>query len=102
MRCLIGVVLASVIAVVHAHFSVSYPAPRGPFVASNEVNFCGIVSPLSILRIHHFMPFLLDSYTNAVDNRTVYPMSNGVVTLESEHPNWNSQYSILLQYLNIQ
>jgi hypothetical protein len=30
----------------------------------------------------------LDGYTDAVNNRTVFPLSNGVINLNSEHPLW--------------
>ena len=29
-----------------------------------------------------------DGYTNAVNNRTVFPLTGGVVQLNSEHPKW--------------
>jgi len=33
-------------------------------------------------------PSFCDGYTNAVSNRTVFPLSSGVITLNSEHPQW--------------
>lgn len=31
---------------------------------------------------------ILDGYTNAVSNRTTFPLSNGVISMNSEHPQW--------------
>ncbi|KAI6005082.1 hypothetical protein F5J12DRAFT_124376 [Pisolithus orientalis] len=55
--------------VVNAHFQLQYPIPRGPFVEDQEPTFC-------------------DGYTDAVSNRTVFPLANGVINLNSEHPQW--------------
>ncbi|KIM84564.1 hypothetical protein PILCRDRAFT_818139 [Piloderma croceum F 1598] len=52
-----------------AHFQMQYPAPRGPFVEDNEPSFC-------------------DGYTDAVSNRTTFPLTNGVIKMNSEHPTW--------------
>ncbi|KAF8845410.1 hypothetical protein BDN67DRAFT_919949 [Paxillus ammoniavirescens] len=52
-----------------AHFQLQYPSPRGVFVEDQEPTFC-------------------DGYNNAVTNRTVFPLSNGVINLNSEHPTW--------------
>lgn len=30
----------------------------------------------------------LDGYTEAVSNRTTFPLSNGIISLNSEHPLW--------------
>ncbi|TEB39303.1 hypothetical protein FA13DRAFT_465677 [Coprinellus micaceus] len=49
-----------------AHFRLNYPEPRGVFVAANEVNFCG-------------------GYVNAVSNRSTYPLSGGVFTINTGH-----------------
>ncbi|KAI6045126.1 hypothetical protein EDC04DRAFT_201515 [Pisolithus marmoratus] len=56
-------------AVANAHFQLLYPAPRGPFVGAQEPMFCG-------------------GYPNPVDNRTVFPLSNGVINLNSTHESW--------------
>jgi len=55
--------------VASAHFQMQFPEPRGVFVEDNEPTFC-------------------DGYTNAVSNRTTFPLSNGVIVLNSEHPVW--------------
>ncbi|KAF9229662.1 hypothetical protein BS17DRAFT_33107 [Gyrodon lividus] len=55
--------------VANAHFQLQYPSPRGVFVEDQEPTFC-------------------DGYTDAVANRTVFPLSNGVINLNSEHPTW--------------
>ncbi|KAH9049458.1 hypothetical protein EDB84DRAFT_1036465 [Lactarius hengduanensis] len=70
MRFSTFALLTSVTTVVNAHFQVSYPLPRGPFVEDDEVNFC-------------------DNYVHAVSNRSEFPLSGGYVTLNSEHPNWS-------------
>ncbi|KAG2116958.1 hypothetical protein DEU56DRAFT_718277, partial [Suillus clintonianus] len=54
-----------------AHFQLQYPIPRGPFVQDSEPTFC-------------------DGYTDAVNNRTVFPLSNGIINMNSEHPLWTA------------
>jgi len=81
MRFVTLALLSSAIAVVNAHFP-----PRGPFNAANEVNFCGNVVGLLSLQV---LKFAADSYVNAVPNRTEFPLSSGILTLHSGHPNWN-------------
>lgn len=78
--------LTSAITAVNAHFQLAYPAPRGPFNAKNEVNFCGNVARPSPIRV---VTFAADNFVDAVDNRTEFPISGGYVTLRSGHPNWN-------------
>lgn len=39
--------LGGLISAVSAHFHLEYPGPRGPFVAANEVNFCGRILEMS-------------------------------------------------------
>ncbi|KAG5650442.1 hypothetical protein H0H81_012266 [Sphagnurus paluster] len=56
---------------VQAHFRLLYPAPRGEFVADNEPNFCG-------------------GYTEAVSNRTTFPLSGGFFTIKSGHGDWTA------------
>ncbi|KAI6007936.1 hypothetical protein EDC04DRAFT_925358 [Pisolithus marmoratus] len=58
-------------AVANAHFQLQYPAPRGPFNVDQEPTFC-------------------DGYTDAVSDRTVFPLANGVINLNSEHPQWTA------------
>ncbi|KAF7789860.1 hypothetical protein EIP86_000808 [Pleurotus ostreatoroseus] len=64
------VVLSGLCAVVSAHFQLQYPPPRGVFVEKDEVTFC-------------------DNYATAVDNRTTFPLNNGFISLNSEHPLWD-------------
>ncbi|KAG1889385.1 hypothetical protein F4604DRAFT_1712116 [Suillus subluteus] len=59
-------------AAVQAHFQMQYPIPRGPFVEDSEPTFC-------------------DGYTNAVNNRTIFPLSNGIINMNSEHPLWTAE-----------
>ncbi|KAI9445440.1 hypothetical protein H4582DRAFT_921480 [Lactarius indigo] len=75
MRFATFALLAGMITVVNAHFQVSYPPPRGLFVAANEDNFC-------------------DNYVHAVSNRSEFPLSGGYVTLRAGHPNWS--FAVLL------
>ncbi|KAK7692770.1 hypothetical protein QCA50_004403 [Cerrena zonata] len=56
-------------AVASAHFHLQFPPPRGLFVEDQEPTFC-------------------DGYTTSVDNRTQFPLNNGVVSITSEHPKW--------------
>ncbi|KIK02305.1 hypothetical protein K443DRAFT_131894 [Laccaria amethystina LaAM-08-1] len=58
--------------VARAHFRLLFPEPRGVFVADQEPNYCG-------------------GYTNAVPNRTVYPLSGGFFSIKSGHPSWTVQ-----------
>lgn len=44
----------------------------------------------------------LDSYTNAVDNRTVFPLGQGFITLNSEHPKWSGKLLQVNVFLYIQ
>ncbi|KAG1777434.1 hypothetical protein EV702DRAFT_1103276 [Suillus placidus] len=64
----VAVVLSTV---VQAHFQMQYPIPRGPFVQDSEPTFC-------------------DGYTDAVNNRTLFPLSNGIINMNSEHPSWTA------------
>ncbi|KAG0697167.1 hypothetical protein DFH29DRAFT_947627 [Suillus ampliporus] len=67
-----SIVVAAVLSTaVQAHFQLQYPIPRGPFVQDSEPTFC-------------------DGYTNAVSNRTVFPLSNGIINMNSEHPLWTA------------
>ncbi|KAI0343899.1 hypothetical protein BDW22DRAFT_1355118 [Trametopsis cervina] len=52
-----------------AHFQLQFPPPRGPFVASNEPNYC-------------------DGYVSTTDNRTNFPLDGGFYSLHSGHPSW--------------
>ncbi|KAK0456298.1 hypothetical protein EV421DRAFT_45283 [Armillaria borealis] len=52
--------------VTRAHFRLLYPPPRGVFVSDNEPNFCG-------------------GYTNAVSNRSQFPLSGGFFSLSTGH-----------------
>jgi hypothetical protein len=36
----------------------------------------------------------LDGYTDAVSNRTAFPLANGVISLNSEHPTWTGEYRL--------
>ncbi|KAG6902819.1 hypothetical protein C0995_011306 [Termitomyces sp. Mi166 len=56
---------------VDAHFRLLYPEPRGPFVADQEPNFCG-------------------GYTDAVANRSTFPLSGGFFSIKTGHPDWTS------------
>ncbi|KXN84784.1 hypothetical protein AN958_12078 [Leucoagaricus sp. SymC.cos] len=66
--------LASTV-VVNAHFQMQFPAPRGPFVEDDEPNFC-------------------DGFTNATTNRTQFPLSGGIVEINSEHSSWSAAFYI--------
>lgn len=82
------VVLSALCAVASAHFQLQYPAPRGVFVEKDETTFCGTY----LLRTSVYSPLnlcSLDNYPNAVDNRTLFPLSGGTISLNSEHPIWS-------------
>ena len=59
---------------------------------ANEVNFCGELAIIHWKKIRTYQTFFfLDSYTDAVDNRTSFPLDNGFITLTSEHPQWTGK-----------
>ncbi|KAJ8508084.1 hypothetical protein ONZ45_g9602 [Pleurotus djamor] len=62
----LALVAASLAGVANAHFRLLYPEPRGPFVSDQNPNFCG-------------------GYTNAVSNRSSFPLSGGVFTIRAGH-----------------
>ncbi|KAG1871175.1 hypothetical protein C8R48DRAFT_697999 [Suillus tomentosus] len=66
---------AILVTAVQAHFQMQYPIPRGPFVEDSEPTFC-------------------DGYNDAVNNRTVFPFSNGIINMNSEHPLWTAEVLI--------
>ncbi|KAK7058261.1 hypothetical protein VNI00_001892 [Paramarasmius palmivorus] len=63
--------LASFVGVAQAHFRLLFPEPRGQFVADKEPEFCG-------------------GYTNAVSNRSEFPLTGGYFTIRSGHPQWTA------------
>jgi len=69
MRLSAVATIAGLVSIASAHFQLQYPAPRGPFVEDDEPTFC-------------------DGYTDAGSNRTVFPLSGGVIEINSEHPTW--------------
>ncbi|KAJ7071250.1 hypothetical protein C8F01DRAFT_1109726 [Mycena amicta] len=72
---LASIVFASFLAVANAHFQLQFPGPRGAFVEDDEPNFC-------------------DGYDNPAATRTFFPLSGGVVSLNSEHTSWAAVISI--------
>jgi len=70
MRLLTISCVVSFISAVNAHFQLQYPPPRGAFVEDNEPSFC-------------------DGYLQ-VSNRTLFPLSGGIINLNSEHPMWSA------------
>ena len=85
MHFIAFVLLTGAITTVNAHFRLAYPPPRGLFNASNEVYFCGNVASFSFIRI---LILGTDNYTQAVSNRSEFPLSGGYITLHSGHLNW--------------
>ncbi|KAI0824131.1 hypothetical protein BC628DRAFT_1379945 [Trametes gibbosa] len=69
MRFAAAVFASGLLTAVSAHFQLQYPAPRGDFVAAQEVGFC-------------------DGYADAVTNRTVFPTKGGKFSINAEHPSW--------------
>ncbi|KAL5495347.1 hypothetical protein ACEPAI_810 [Sanghuangporus weigelae] len=61
--------LTSLVALAAAHYSISYPEPRGVYVSDNQNSFC-------------------DGYTDVVGNRSDFPLSNGLIKLENHHTEW--------------
>ncbi|KAF9073747.1 hypothetical protein BDP27DRAFT_1215337 [Rhodocollybia butyracea] len=71
MHSFTALFLSGLFAVVNAHFQLQFPPPRGVFNMANEVNFC-------------------DSYTTPAPNRTDFPLTGGIISLNSEHPQWTA------------
>ncbi|KAJ7169648.1 hypothetical protein C8R46DRAFT_895914 [Mycena filopes] len=69
-----SLVFASLIALANAHFQLQFPSPRGAFVEDDEPKFC-------------------DGYDNP-STRTVFPLSGGVYSLNSEHKSWTLGVSV--------
>ncbi|KDQ63868.1 hypothetical protein JAAARDRAFT_29920 [Jaapia argillacea MUCL 33604] len=69
MRLVFLTLISSLVALVHAHFQLQYPIPRGPFVEDSEPTFC-------------------DGYANVTANRTVFPLNSAFIELNSEHTSW--------------
>ncbi|KAJ6534485.1 hypothetical protein DFH09DRAFT_1180511 [Mycena vulgaris] len=69
-----SLVLAGLIALANAHFQLQFPPPRGVFVEDDEPTFC-------------------DGY-DAVADRTVFPLSGGFFSLNSEHTSWTASVSL--------
>ena len=85
------VFICSLLAVANAHFQLQYPAPRGPFVASKEPTFCGnYIHTIFQAFMCSWISSLADGYTNVTTNRTAFPLSNGFLSLVSEHENWTA------------
>ncbi|KAF9014941.1 hypothetical protein BDQ17DRAFT_1228700, partial [Cyathus striatus] len=59
----------------NAHFHLNYPEPRGIFVADQEPLYCG-------------------GYTNAVSNRTTFPLNEGFFTITSSHGGFTAGVAI--------
>lgn len=51
-----------------------------------------MVSSMLILSDDRSNTATVDGYTNAVSNRAVFPISNGVINLNSEHPTWTGNF----------
>ncbi|KAJ7107670.1 hypothetical protein C8R43DRAFT_852310, partial [Mycena crocata] len=68
-------VFASLIALANAHFQLQFPTPRGPFVEDDEPKFC-------------------DGYDTPAGNRTVFPLTGGFFSLNSEHESWTAGVTI--------
>ncbi|KAJ8084267.1 hypothetical protein PM082_003035 [Marasmius tenuissimus] len=65
----VPLLLACYASVVHAHFRLQFPQPRGEFVAQKELDFCG-------------------GYPEAVSNRSSFPLSKGSFSISTGHTNW--------------
>ncbi|KAJ6562166.1 hypothetical protein B0H19DRAFT_1375342 [Mycena capillaripes] len=70
--------LASLAALANAHFQLKFPAPRGVFEEEDEPNFC-------------------DGYDNPAANRTLFPLTGGFYSLNSEHTSWTAGVSLANQ-----
>lgn len=102
MRFTHVVLAAAFAAVADAHFQLQYPSPRGPFVEDSEVSFCGRYHNMLSLSDGHLITIVVDGYTNAVSNRTAFPISNGIINLNSEHPTWTGSFFTITQKLTRQ
>ncbi|KAJ4476748.1 hypothetical protein J3R30DRAFT_3658014 [Lentinula aciculospora] len=71
MHSFTALILSGLFAVVSAHFQLQFPPPRGTFVEDQEPTFC-------------------DGYDSVASNRTSFPLNNGIISLNSEHPQWTA------------
>ncbi|KIK71269.1 hypothetical protein GYMLUDRAFT_33414 [Collybiopsis luxurians FD-317 M1] len=71
MRLVTTLILFGLLAFADAHFRLQFPPPRGVFVEDQEPNFC-------------------DGYTTAASNRTSFPLTGGLISLTSSHPQWTA------------
>lgn len=63
---------------------------------ANRISVVSIGTVLCLLcRLTHSL-HISDDYTNAVDNRTTFPLDNGFISLNSEHPKWTGNYVLPL------
>ncbi|KAG5650441.1 hypothetical protein H0H81_012265 [Sphagnurus paluster] len=71
MQRYLALLMLALAAVVNAHFQLQYPPPRGVFVEDNEPTFC-------------------DGYNTPASNRSIFPLTGGFFTMNSEHPQWTA------------
>jgi len=71
MQRYLALLVLALASVVSAHFQLSFPPPRGKFNEESEINFC-------------------DGYKTTAENRTTFPLSGGIFTLNSEHPQFTT------------
>ncbi|KAF5377551.1 hypothetical protein D9615_005202 [Tricholomella constricta] len=71
MQRYLALLVLALAAIVNAHFQLQFPPPRGVFVEDDEPKFC-------------------DGYDTPASNRSMFPLSGGFFTLNSEHPQWTS------------
>ncbi|KIK71268.1 hypothetical protein GYMLUDRAFT_33412 [Collybiopsis luxurians FD-317 M1] len=71
MHSFTALLLTGLFVAASAHFQLQFPPPRGAFNEPAEVNFC-------------------DGYNSVASNRTAFPMSNGLISFNSEHPQWTA------------
>ncbi|KAJ4494280.1 hypothetical protein C8R41DRAFT_310545 [Lentinula lateritia] len=71
MRFSTALILTGLFAAVNAHFQLQFPPPRGVFVEDQEPDFC-------------------DGYDSVASNRTSFPLTGGIISLDSEHPQWTA------------
>ncbi|KAJ3771548.1 hypothetical protein FB446DRAFT_740031 [Lentinula raphanica] len=71
MRFSTALTLSGLFVVASAHFQLQFPPPRGTFVEDQEPNFC-------------------DGYDSVASNRTSFPLTGGIISFNSEHPQWTA------------
>ena len=57
-----------------------------------------MVGVVLMLSGNYLTTIMIDGYTNATQNRTIFPISDGIINLKSGHPSWTGKnFTIILK-----